>query len=102
MLEQFEADVAGVEPDMPVTFKFKGLACTGQRLPMIDAHDFVDVGFIAKSDFDLLVRPSMFSAVTAPAKGDEFTELESNTYRVDRLNTSQDGITVLYSLVLLT
>jgi hypothetical protein len=101
MLQQFEADVAAVEPELPVTFTFNGKSYTGQRLPAIDAQEFVDAGILPKSDFDLLARRAIYVGVDAPVKNDEFT-IEGVRYRVDRLNSSQDGITVLYSLVLLT
>lgn len=101
MLEQFDADVKSAETDLPVDFVFRTKAYTGQRLPDVQSQELVDAGIIPKSDFDLLVRPSIFGLVPVPAKNDEI-EIDEVVYRVNVVTKSQDGITILYALVLRT
>lgn len=101
MLEQFEADVAGAESDLPVSFTFEGKQYVGQKFPRNESQAMVDAGFIPRSDIDLLVRRSQFGPEGEPIKDSEIT-VSGKDYRVDKFTDYQDGICLLLSLVLLT
>lgn len=96
MTTQFSADVAAVEPDLPVTFVFNGKAYTGQRNQTVDSLEMTDAGYIQKFDFELDARVNVFS-VDPPVENDEI-KIETTVYRVDQVTKSQDGVMLHFSM----
>lgn len=104
---QFDADVAAVEPEMPVTFRIDGKEFTGQRTPIVDRQQMVDAGFEQTYDFTLIVRVSAFAAKELPTVQSEPEIFDSikgewTAYRIVSAAPSQDGVTVEYAVRQLT
>jgi hypothetical protein len=97
--EQFDADVAAVEPEMPVIFKFGGKEYTGQRTPIADRQPMVDSGFEQTFDFLLVVRTAIFVEPEKPPVVDSEIEIEDVSYRIEASTPSQDGVTITYGVV---
>lgn len=93
----FDADVAAIEPDMPVYFVFKGKTLLGQRTQIADNQLAADAGFVQVYDFELLVRVAILPT-PAPVINDVI-KIGVTDYRIDKITPSQDGVMVTYSMV---
>lgn len=110
---QFDADVAAVEGDALVIFKFEGKEYTGQRTPVRSVLQMVEAGFELGYDFTLDVRPSQFDstkgerppnntevivicdAAPSASEGQRVTEIE---YRIVSVTPDQFGVVNIYAL----
>ena len=103
MTEQFSADVEAVEPEMPVSFRFKGNLYAGQKNQTVDTFEMGDAGLVQKFDFQLDVRVNEFGTDKVPKKNDdiEIADFDGNfiRYRVDRITLSQDGVLLALACV---
>lgn len=101
LTEQFDADVAAVETDLPVTIRIDGKTYTAQRTPIIDRQTMVDAGFDQTFDFQIVVRTAAFAPGNPPPVnsdievevGGEFVE-----YHIESATPAQDGVTVTYGI----
>ena len=103
----FDADVASVETEVPVTFKFNGATFTGSRTPTLDKQAMMDAGFEQAFDFKLVVRVQAFSPNPPMPVRSDIIILEPNTltwtsYHCQSATPSQDGVTVTYNVVQMT
>lgn len=87
----FDADVAAVEPELPVIFLFKTKEYTGSKTQTLDSLEMEDAGFTQKYDFELDVRTLIFGTVSPPGKNDEII-IASVSYRVLKVTLSQDSV----------
>lgn len=105
LTNQFDADVAGIEPDLPVTFVWNGKTLTGSKDATRDSQDLADAGIIQLYDFELVARTALFAALPIqPAKNDEIQIQDSFSknfisYRIDKITPSQDGVCLTYGCV---
>lgn len=107
-LQAFDNDVLGSEQDaggsFAVTFTFNGKTYTGQRTPIPASLAMEDAGYVAQYDFHLLVRNGVWGAVPAPVVNNVLTitgnriEVENRAYRIEKIESSQDGIEMTYSM----
>ncbi len=98
MTEQFDADVAAVEPELPVQFFFKEKEYTGSKTHTIDSLDMEDAGFQQRYDFELDVRTVVFAGVSAPEKNSAI-KIGTVTYRIEKITPSQDGVMFTFHMV---
>lgn len=95
---QFDADVAAVETELPVTFTFNGKDYVGSKTQTVDSLEMEDAGFVQKYDFELEVRVLAFGSVTPPAKNGEI-KIAPTSYRVEKVTPSQDGVMFTFHMV---
>lgn len=100
MTDIFSADVAAIEPDLPVQFFFKGKEYTGSKTQTVDSIEMQDAGFQQKYDFELFVRANAWGTVTPPIINDpEAIMIRSIRYRVEQITPSQDDVGSVYHMV---
>ena len=93
LLEQMEADIAGTETDLPLTFSFGGADYIGQRDQSRISNPMEGPGFLPGAEFNLSVRVSVF--VTLPVVNDQIT-IAGVLYFVASIDISPDNL--LYTL----
>lgn len=99
MVQQFSADVQGVEPELPVNFVFNGKAYVGLQTSSPQSLEMADAGLIPKYDLELTVRLNQFvTPIVAPVSQDPVS-IGTVNYRISNANASQDGVVNVYHLV---
>ena len=102
---QFDADVAGIESEVPCLFAYKGVTYAGSRTPVLDKQAMEDAGFEQSYDFQLIVRVSLFVAPVLPPRVYETLKILDAIhgawveYNVQSAQPSQDGVTIAYGVV---
>lgn len=101
---QFDADVAAIEAEVPVVFKFNGVNYVGSRTPIMDKQAMEDAGFAQLFDFQLIVRLSLFVAPISPMRVHDTISIQDAVrglwvdYNVATVQPSQDGVTMAYGV----
>lgn len=95
---QFDADVAAVETDLPVTFTFAGKSYVGQKTPIVDKLGMADAGFEPGVDFILEVRLSQFTGNDRAPGNLDIIEIGDTEYCIKQTTPDQSGIVVTYGV----
>ena len=105
LAQQFDADVAGIEAEVPVSFKFNGIQYAGSRTPIMDRQAMEDAGFSQAFDFQLIVRTSIFVVPIIPPRIHDnieiFDPIRSKWlwYSCKSVAPAQDNVTITYNVV---
>jgi hypothetical protein len=96
--QQFDADVAAVEPEGTIAFLFQGKPYIGQMPPIQSKLEMVEEGFELNTDVLMDVRLSQFVApLRAPGETDVIL-IADVEYRVAGIAPDQYGIVSRYGL----
>ena len=104
LAQQFDADVAAIEPEVPVSFKWHGIQHPASRTPIMDRQAMEDAGFSQAFDFQLVVRTSIFVAPVVAMRVNDMIEifdplrLKWMEYNCQTVDPSQDGVTITYAV----
>lgn len=99
----FDADIAAIEGEMPVTFTFNGTRYVGQKTGTVDELAMQDAGYQPSFDFQLSVRRSLFVGLTAPTNNDTIEIPDDVTgdpvsYMIVSATKDPAGVEVIYSI----
>lgn len=96
--QQFDSDVAAVEPEGQINFLFQGKSFICQRVPILDKLGMVDAGFEEGFDFSIEVRNSQFVAsLRAPVNADIIT-IGDTQYTIVATSPDQFGVVTHYAV----
>ena len=97
--EQFDADVAGIEPEGLVTFTYDGKPYVAQRTPIADKLAIDDAGYELNLDLMLEVRTKQFTdASIRPPANTETIKIGDIEYQIASVTPDQYGVVNTYGV----
>jgi hypothetical protein len=96
--EQFEADVAAIEPEGLITFQFEGKDYVCQKTPLMDKLAMADAGMEEGIDFSIDVRASQFTAARPAPSNTEAIVIANVEYRIATTSRDQYGVVITYGV----
>lgn len=96
--QQFDADVAAIEPEGEITFVYQGKEYIGQRTPIVDKLGMVDAGFELGFDFTMEVRTSQFPDGILPPTNLDIIEINHVPYCIVGTTPDQFGVVNKYAV----
>lgn len=96
--QQFDADVAGIEPEGAVPFLYEGKPYIGQMPPVQSKLMMADAGFELNVDVIMDVRLSQFVAPQRAPAETEVILIGNVEYRIAGVAPDQYGIVSRYGL----
>lgn len=97
--QQFDADVAAIEPEGQVTFQFEGKEWIGQKTPINSNLQIAEAGWEFIADFTLSVRLAQFAAMNITPPSEESTiSIDGTDYRIATTAPDQYGVIMTYGV----